>query len=468
MYHVGIRCYISSLSKKRITKLGSWSKIEEVVRYLSVMELNNKKVVLQEQVTAMATKTVGKPIYGHQLIIRAFEYFATSRCLYNRLRRDYQLPSITTLTRIISKVSKVSEVPFLISVFQSVESNQKLCLILRDEVYVKKMLLYHGGALFGKAVNDPASLAKTILGIMVVCLYGSPLFLSKILPISRLTSKFLSEQIDATHQVIASSGGEIKAIICDGNRTNQAFFKLYKTIPSKPWLTEQGTYLLFDYVHILKNIRNNWLTERMGVLEFEDGGIIATAKWGHLTKLYQLESDSLLKMSKLNEVAVAPKPIERQKVASCLKVFCEESYNALLNHPGMADQNDREGTAIFIQKVITWWKIINVRGKGADIRHRNKLEAVFTDPEDSRFKTIHEFGEMALKMAGPVKNHINQLTKDTGIAIHHTCNGIVDLTKHLLQTSHTYVCPGKFSSDFLEKEFGKLRQGSGGTYFITV
>ena len=117
------------------------------------------------------------------------------------------------------------------------------------------------------------------------------------------------------------------------------------------------------------------------------------------TKLYQLESDSLLKMSKLNEVAVAPKPIERQKVALCLKVFCEETYNALLNHPGMADQNDREGTAIFIQKVITWWKIINLKGKGADVRHRNELEAVFTVPEDSRFKTIHEFGEMALKMA---------------------------------------------------------------------
>ena len=96
------------------------------------------------------------------------------------------------------------------------------------------------------------------------------MFLSKILPISRLTSKFLSEQIDATHQAIASSGGKIKAIICDGNRTNPAFFKLYKIIPTKPWLTEQGTYLLFDYVHILKNIRNNWLTERMGVFEFED------------------------------------------------------------------------------------------------------------------------------------------------------------------------------------------------------
>ena len=76
--------------------------------------------------------------------------------------------------------------------------------------------------------------------------------------------------------------------------------------------------------------------------------------------------------------------------------------------------------------MITWWKIIKVRGKGADIRHVNESEAMFTDPEDSRFKTVHEFGEMALKMAGPVQNRVNQLTKDTGIAIQHTCNGIVD------------------------------------------
>ena len=33
---------------------------------------------------------------------------------------------------------------------------------------------------------------------------------------------------------------------------------------------------------------------------------------------------------------------------------------------------------------------------------------------------------------------------------------------------HTYVYIGKFSSDFIEKEFSKLRQGLGGTYFITV
>ena len=45
---------------------------------------------------------------------------------------------------------------------------------------------------------------------------------------------------------------------------------------------------------------------------------------------------------------------------------------------------------------------------------------------------------------------------------------MVDLCRHLLATSHVYVGLGMFTTDFLEKEFGKLRQGSGGTYFISV
>ena len=40
--------------------------------------------------------------------------------------------------------------------------------------------------------------------------------------------------------------------------------------------------------------------------------------------------------------------------------------------------------------------------------------------------------------------------------------------QHLLATSHKYVLLGQFSTDLLEKEFGKLHQGSGGTYFINV
>ena len=45
----------------------------------------------------------------------------------------------------------------------------------------------------------------------------------------------------------------------------------------------------------------------------------------------------------------------------------------------------------------------------------------------------------------------------------------MDLTKHLLlEKSYDYVCLAVFSTDRLEKSFGKLRQGSGGENLINA
>ena len=121
-----------------------------------------------------------------------------------------------------------------------------------------------------------------------------------------------------------------------------------------------------------------------------------------------------------------------------------------------------------LRKVIDWWRIINGKGEGADIRHNDPLEGTIKDPDDPRLHTILEFGDMALKMAGVPGKRVKQLSKDTSIAIRNTCYGHADLCRHLLATSHKYVPLGKFTTDHLEKKFGKLRQGSGGTYFISV
>ena len=77
--------------------------------------------------------------------------------------------------------------------------------------------------------------------------------------------------------------------------------------------TKDDMFLLFDYVHLLKNIRNNWITEKIQKLSFELNCEQMNAKWSNIKKLHQLEINNLVKMSKLSQVAVRPKPIERQK-----------------------------------------------------------------------------------------------------------------------------------------------------------
>ena len=108
--------------------------------------------------------------------------------------------------------------------------------------------------------------------------------------------------------------------------------------------------------------------------------------------------------------------------------------------------------------------IINIKIIGVDVRFNNKLQAVVQDPLDERLNTILQFGEMALQMKGGQGKRYKQFTQDTAQAIHHTCIGIVSLWRFLLRVSHNFVLLGTFSTDPLDKEFGKLPQGSGGTY----
>ena len=73
---------------------------------------------------------------------------------------------------------------------------------------------------------------------------------------------------------------------------------------------------------------------------------------------------------------------------------------------------------------------------------------------------------MAEQITSKQGNRQFQLTRDTGAALAHTFCGLVAITNIMLQHSFNYVILGKFTTDPLEKMFGKLRQG--GTYFINV
>ena len=108
-------------------------------------------------------------------------------------------------------------------------------------------MLFHGGSVFGKIINNPSKLAKSVLGIMVVCLYGGPKSLVKMLPVANLNAEFVQHEINQTKESII---------------VNQRYFKMCVTVPNKPWLTENGLFLLFDFVHLVKSFRNNLLTEK--------------------------------------------------------------------------------------------------------------------------------------------------------------------------------------------------------------
>ena len=309
-----------------------------------------------------------------------------------------------------------------------------------DEVYIKSALLYHGDTLLGKSVNHPDKLAKTMLAYMGKCLYGGPELLAKILPVCGLDVEFQLLQCQPIIDTIKKQPtGEMLVIIADGNRVNQSLFKKKNTVEGKPWLRTDNT-ILFDYVHVFKYIRNNWITEKCGEPKYEINGDVQIAS--DLNILYSLE--------KLNDVAISPKPIEKQRVSTCLRVFCDETIAAMETHPGI-NKDSAMGTINFLKLIVTFWKIVNVKGIGADSRFNDTLRTVMRFLDDPRLDFLIELADMADKMANTATKHIQHLTRDTGRALSHVCRGLADLTRNLLTCGNAYVILGWFTTDPLEK-----------------
>ena len=106
------------------------------------------------------------------------------------------------------------------------------------------------------------------------------------------------------------------AIINDTNRLNQSFFKLFRPLtPDTPWMVESASdtsrpmFLLYDPVHLLKNIRNNWLTETTKTITFPTPQGNALAKWSYLEELHKAENQMMMKLSNLTPTSVFPSKI---------------------------------------------------------------------------------------------------------------------------------------------------------------
>ena len=131
---------------------------------------------------------------------------------------------------------------------------------------------------------------------------------------------------------------------------------------------------------------------------------------------------------------------------------------------------DVAGTTKFIQTFVNFWKVVNVHSPLESVKLHDSRRSVITSLSDEKLDFLASVGELAKGMTPPTTAgpRVKSLTKDTSANLAHTCFGLVDLTRFLLKFNHDFFALGNFTTDPLEKQFSKLRQGSGGAYFISV
>ena len=106
-------------------------------------------------------------------------------------------------------------------------------------------------------------------------------------------------------------------------------------------------FLIYDPTHLLKNIRNNWCTEKMQMLKYTDPETkkSGTACWKDLVQVYNRECEGIIKQTGLNFPSLYPNNFEKHKVSLALNVFSEKTVSALRIY-------GKEETARFIELVV--------------------------------------------------------------------------------------------------------------------
>jgi hypothetical protein len=257
--------------------------------------------------------------YTKYSLIFAAELLCTSPAAYRMLRgsRTIILPKQQLIRDLMNRSLQDSNLQAALS---ELKPEQRLVNVVFDEVKLKSVHRFTGGHVSGHEAKKPQKLATSALAFELICHYGGPRFTVRVIPVANLDAKQLKEYVLEVITTVRGRGGRPVSIICENCPLNQ---RLYKDL-SGPGLVQlqnvgQHVYLVYDYVHIFKNIRNNWITETQQEMSFQLNGLNYTASWKDIRRLLEIDSKTSLRMTKLTHTAVFPKVLPRQSVTTCMQ-----------------------------------------------------------------------------------------------------------------------------------------------------
>ncbi|KAI6651884.1 Transposable element P transposase [Oopsacas minuta] len=149
------------------------------------------------------------------------------------------------------------------------------------------------------------------------------------------------------HEVIKdveSCNLQFQVICTDNYPLNVNLFKLLsptsnlETCVPRPLHTCRPLYLIFDFAHIIKRVRNNWLNQIDSNHTFSCPSFISceytlNVPFQDLRSLFKLEQNSVAKTAhRLTAKSCWPSSLERQNVNLALRIFDDSTSAALTVH----------------------------------------------------------------------------------------------------------------------------------------
>ena len=439
-------------------------------------EEHRKLKFLIEQLELLVKHKQGRH-YSPKLTIFSYLIYSCSPSAYETLRNAdiLCLPSTSTLRKITRRVDVnegLDNSAYLKLRVDKLNAYERNVVLMIDEIYVAKRVEYAGGDVKGLTVDG--SVASTLLCFMIKSVAGKYKDVVGIYPMSKLTAAKQHECYLEVMKLIRSVSINVVAISVDNASTNRKFLvdclcggNLKTHITDS--VTGQPLYLIFDPVHDIKNVYNNFQSRK----NFECPEMAlnlpfgCTANFQHVVDLFNLESNMTLKQAhRLTPAALKPKSIEKTSVKLATSIFSESTRNALVFYATNEGRSDWASTADFITLILKLWNVLNVKSSSKGKHKRDISMDPVRSSLDWKIDFLREFADFLKRWEESKKPG---LTRETFLALRHTCLALADCCSYLMDScGYKYVLLGNLQSDAIESRFGWLRQLSGANYFIST
>ena len=408
--------------------------------------------------------------YSPSLMSMACLLQNVSPACYRQMLRDgvITLPSERHLRRLTKAITadlglSESTMSYLKARFSKLDEKDKVVGVLLDEVHCEKKVQYANGKFFGM---ENGEVTKSLLCIMIKSVAGRYRDVICMSPISNINAEKILSVWRSCLEVVTDIGFEVVLTMTDGLESNVRFFKILSdgdVLIKNPFNPLTFIILLFDTVHLFKNIYNNLLSYGFFTCHsFEKDGVFLTAKFSHVVELYNIELTMPIKRAhKITAKVLNPSSIEKTSVKLADACFHESTINALNFYASKGHPEFSETAAVF-QVFRVWFNTMNVKSRETGRRKKDQRRAsIDKNTINDTIGYLKKFKTWVEKWRASAHQG---LSRQTFAALLHTTSGFIQLIEYVIRVKGTdYLLTGFIQSDPLEGRFRWYRQLCGQT-----
>ena len=232
--------------KGRSTKLTSKAMLQNLSNHIR-KETEESSKILDE---LLKLRYLKRPIYSANLLRFSLMSRYTSLPAYKLMAKEFNLPCVSTLQKMVSGKLDVSAVAKALKESGSISTD---VIVIFDEIYLQKCEEYFGGETFG--VDENGDIFKGMLCFMLVGLKSNTPFIIKCVPEREVNGDFVMNNLKECLQCLYELDFNVRGVVCDNHASNVSAYRellsVYGNDSSDLHITfnSKRIYLFYDSVH---------------------------------------------------------------------------------------------------------------------------------------------------------------------------------------------------------------------------